>query len=125
MSHAGSSSSRTRADAPQAVWGGGLRWSPRALGFFLVAATVTIWLWDAFFVQVPFALLFAAVMMPAWVASLGPAIAVAVAGSITTAVLMAGSGRPPVLAPAVLLAGSGFFGLFIRPRPPRSPGGPG
>ena len=66
MSHAGSSSSFTPADAPLP----GSRRAPTryalAIGIFLIAAATTIWLWDEFFVQVPFALFFAAVMLTAW-----------------------------------------------------------
>ena len=116
MSHAGSSSSLTPADAPLPRSRGRPTRYALALGIFLIAAAATVWLWDVFFVQVPFALFFGAVMLTAWVASLGPALAVAIAGSLTTAALMSAPGRAQLLAPAVLLAVSMFMAYLIEHR---------
>src|SRR4051812_35945496 len=103
MSHAGSSSNLPSAEIPATVQRSGLKRCAIAFAAFVIAAATTTLLWDALFIQVPFALFFAAVMLTAWLTSLGPALAVAVAGSMTTAWLMSASGRPALIAPAVLL----------------------
>ncbi len=112
MSHAGSSSNLPSAETPAGVRRSGLKRCAIAFAAFVTAAVTTTLFWDALFIQVPFALFFAAVMLTAWLTSLGPALAVAVASSITTAWLMSASGRPALVAPA-LLVGIGIFMAYL------------
>ena len=87
-----------------------------AAATFVVAAALTMLLWDIFFIQVPFALFFAAVMLTAWLTSLGPALAVAIASAVTTAWLLSAPGRPQLAAPAVLLGVSICMAYLIEHR---------
>ena len=63
MSHAGSSSNPPSAELPAATARVSAQRYAIAFGAFVIAAALTTLLWDALFVQVPFAAFFAAVML--------------------------------------------------------------
>ena len=84
--------------------------------FYAVAAITTVALWEPIFFRVPFALFFAAVVLTAWVAAFGPSVAVAFAGTVTTATLMSSPSQTALAAPLMLLVIAVFMAYLVKLR---------